>query len=54
MMWRISGDHVSISLRSDTVNVRKIAEKYGGGGHTAAAGFGMGITDFYNQILNEI
>ena len=40
IIWREKGGRISVSLRSDgTVDVAAIAEKYGGGGHKAAAGF---------------
>lgn len=38
--WKQARGQISVSLRSDgTVDVAKLAEKYGGGGHKAAAGF---------------
>ena len=48
MIWSRRGDKIMISLRSDgeTVNVAKLAEKYGGGGHPAAAGFTFREKDF--------
>ena len=40
IVYRKKGDQLKVSLRSDgTVDVSKIAQKYGGGGHKAAAGF---------------
>lgn len=41
IVWHQSGDgNLGVSLRSDgTLDVSKIAKKYGGGGHRAAAGF---------------
>jgi oligoribonuclease NrnB/cAMP/cGMP phosphodiesterase (DHH superfamily) len=43
IIWRyLGGGDIKVSLRSKKeggVDVRKIAEKYGGGGHTSAAGF---------------
>ncbi len=40
IVYRESGNKIKISLRSDgTVDVSKIALKYGGGGHKGAAGF---------------
>ncbi len=40
IVWRSSGEEVYVSLRSDgTVDVSKIAAKYGGGGHARASGF---------------
>lgn len=46
IVWRDSGGEIHVSLRSDgTVDVSKIAEKYGGGGHARAAGFGFKSKD---------
>jgi oligoribonuclease NrnB/cAMP/cGMP phosphodiesterase (DHH superfamily) len=40
IVWYLRGKEVHVSLRSQgKVNVAKIAEKYGGGGHKNAAGF---------------
>jgi len=40
--WSDNNDGVHVSLRSDdTVDVAKIAQKFGGGGHKAAAGFSL-------------
>lgn len=40
IIWRQEKESVAVSLRSDgTVDVSKIAAKYGGGGHKASAGF---------------
>lgn len=40
--WRVKEDAIVVSLRSNgTVDVAKIAEKYGGGGHRASAGFAI-------------
>jgi len=40
IVWRTERDRIHVSLRSDgSVDVSKIAEKYGGAGHRAAAGF---------------
>lgn len=39
IVWSFRGPHLKVSLRSPSKNVRKIAEKYGGGGHTHSAGF---------------
>ena len=40
VVWSEGKDLVRVSLRSDgTVDVSKIAEKFGGGGHKGAAGF---------------
>ncbi len=40
IVWAVYPDRISVSLRSNgTVDVSKICEKYGGGGHKAAAGF---------------
>ncbi len=44
IVYRRKGKSLKISLRSDgTVDVSKIAQKYGGGGHKAAAGFQVDI-----------
>ena len=40
ILWCKKGKKIIVSLRSDgTVDVSKLAKKYGGGGHRAAAGF---------------
>lgn len=40
IVWTYEKGRIRISLRSDgTVDVSKLAQKYGGGGHKAAAGF---------------
>ncbi|HXF44300.1 MAG TPA: DHHA1 domain-containing protein [Candidatus Paceibacterota bacterium] len=40
IVWHVSPDGIKVSLRSNgKVNVAKIAEKYGGGGHRAASSF---------------
>ncbi|MBI2623690.1 MAG: hypothetical protein HYW65_03925 [Candidatus Liptonbacteria bacterium] len=40
IVWREEDGHIRVSLRaSGAFDVAKIAEKYGGGGHKAAAGF---------------
>jgi oligoribonuclease NrnB/cAMP/cGMP phosphodiesterase (DHH superfamily) len=40
IIWREKGGQVVVSLRANgKVNVAKIAEKYGGGGHPSASGF---------------
>lgn len=42
IMWYEGNDGIHVSLRSDgSVDVSKIAEKFGGGGHKAAAGFSL-------------
>jgi len=47
IIWSRRGKKIVVSLRSDgTVDVSKIAEKYGGGGHKAAAGFSWEVADF--------
>jgi len=44
IIWSVHPDRISVSLRSNgTVDVAKIAEQYGGGGHKAAAGFNLAI-----------
>ena len=40
LIWSVRRGRIAISLRSDgTIDVAKIAQKYGGGGHKAAAAF---------------
>lgn len=42
IIWYEGNDGVHVSLRSDgTVDVSKVAEKFGGGGHKASAGFSL-------------
>lgn len=42
MVWQEKKNNISVSLRSDgTVDVSKIAARFGGGGHKAAAGFSL-------------
>lgn len=48
LIWSRREGKVVVSLRSDgkTVNVAKLAERYGGGGHAAAAGFTFKVREF--------
>ncbi len=47
IIWSRRGNRMVVSLRSDgTVDVAKIAEKYGGGGHKAASAFSWEEKDF--------
>ncbi len=47
LVWSRRGKKIVVSLRSDgTVDVAKIAQQYGGGGHQAAAGFSFEQEDF--------
>ncbi len=40
IIWKEEGGKIAVSLRSDgSIDVAKIAEKYGGGGHRSASGF---------------
>lgn len=39
ILYAFNGEEYSVSLRSEEVNVSKIAQKYGGGGHEGASGF---------------
>lgn len=42
IVWYRTKDRIKVSLRSDgKVDVAKLAEKYGGGGHKAASGFSL-------------
>lgn len=48
IIWFKAGDKKWASLRSNgMVDVSKIAEKYGGGGHKCAAGFAIKEEDFF-------
>lgn len=53
LVWQLGGDgFVKASLRGcNVVNVARIAEHYGGGGHPNAAGFRMRLRDFLEQVL---
>lgn len=55
LVWDVTRDIIHVSLRSDgTVDVSKIAAKFGGGGHKAAAGFFFPIKKgFPWKFLNE-
>lgn len=47
VVWARQGNKVKVSLRSDgTVDVAKLAQRYGGGGHRAAAGFSFKAKHF--------
>lgn len=56
LVWQLAGDGcVKASLRGcNIVNVARIAEHYGGGGHPNAAGFRMPLRDFLDQVLSAI
>ena len=51
-------DIIKLSFRSkDSINIRQIAEMYGGGGHKNAAGAkvkNMNISDLKQDIINKI
>lgn len=53
LVWQLAGDgSVKASLRGcNVVNVARLAEHYGGGGHPNAAGFRMPLQDFVEHIL---
>ncbi len=47
IIWSRRGKKVIVSLRSDgSVDVAKIAQMYGGGGHAVAAGFSWEVDTF--------
>lgn len=47
VVWSRKGDKITVSLRSDgTVDVARLAQRYGGGGHRAAAGFSFKAKHF--------
>lgn len=58
IIWSVRCDKVIFSLRSKTIDVAKLAEKYGGGGHKGAAGFTYPTRDLVNitgfEILGEL
>jgi len=58
VLFKESTDHVKVSLRSKSiVDVRKIAEKFGGGGHTKASGLIMHnitLDEAKKIVVNEI
>ena len=47
IVWHKKGNLISVSLRSEKgkFDVSKIAQKFGGGGHKAAAGFSLNSSD---------
>lgn len=49
LIWNIKGNKMYCSLRSKDIDVSKIAEKYGGGGHKNASGF-VGDYSFLEKI----
>lgn len=53
LIWQLGGDGlVRVSLRAaGEVDVARIAERFGGGGHPNAAGFRMQLDRFRTQIL---
>jgi uncharacterized protein len=55
LMWSRRNEKIVISLRSDgSVNVAELAERYGGGGHAAAAGFTFVKKDFLKFKKNRL
>ncbi len=52
-----SDNFLKISIRSKNINISKIAQKFGGGGHKNAAGFEVNndtIENFKNILLKEL
>ncbi len=49
-------DYFRVSLRAKTKDVRRIAERYGGGGHKLAAGFKVrqNLSNLKEQLINSI
>ena len=43
---------MQVEMRSSTYNVQSVAVKFGGGGHTFAAGFT--IKEFNEEIINQL
>lgn len=54
VMWQIINDMVQVSLRSNSTDCAKIAQKYGGGGHRGAAGFRIKSGGEFSAKLFEI
>lgn len=54
LIWQLTGQGmVKVSLRADgKVNVARLAEQYGGGGHPNAAGFRISAARFFAEILH--
>lgn len=50
LMWASNGEFAFCSFRSNEVDVSVLAAQFGGGGHTAAAGFRMTLVDFANWL----
>jgi len=50
LIWSYNKDKVNCSLRSSDVDVSKIADKYGGGGHRLASGFRCDLRFIRNII----
>ena len=52
IIWSVKNDKIAVSLRGDgNIDLSKIAEKYGGGGHKSAAGFVVGNEDELRRIF---
>ena len=53
LIWQLGGDgNIQVSLRADgKVNVARLAERYGGGGHPNAAGFSLPPSRFFAEVL---
>jgi phosphoesterase RecJ-like protein len=58
VLFKEAGDLVKVSLRSKSdIDVRKIAEKFGGGGHTKASGLTISnasLDEAVELVLKEI
>ena len=56
VLKEIDSKNTKVSMRSKHIDVAKICSKYGGGGHTYAAGCTMkyGINEAKNRLLKEI
>jgi len=52
IVWVQKNGKISVSLRSDgTVDVSKLAEKYGGGGHKSASGFVLDTREELDRLF---
>ncbi len=52
VVYRVTGQHVDVSVYSiGELDVARIAEEYGGGGHRNAAGFGLSLAEWLELLI---
>jgi nanoRNase/pAp phosphatase (c-di-AMP/oligoRNAs hydrolase) len=52
VVYRVSGDRVDVSIYSiGNLDVSKIAQRYGGGGHRNAAGFSVPLRIWLERFV---